>query len=307
MDNIVGMIFNEDFLSTVIRVGVPLMYASLSAYIAAMSGLYNIAVEGIMTFSALMAVLGSYWTQSASAGLMIAVISGVLMTLLLAFMTMRLGTDPFLVGIALNTFSASFTVFLLYIFTGNKGVSATLNSKVLPQISIPFLEDIPIVRAIFSGHYLLTYVCYACIIVIAILVYKTAFGLRLKASGLNADAARSVGINVNRMRFIALLISGLLASLGGAYMTMGYLSAFSRNMVAGRGWIGFAAQALAGNSLLGLSVVTIIFSLFQAIVSVCSSMNIPSDLLTAAPYFGVLMGVVVFSVVDYLKKKKSCS
>ena len=112
---------------------------------------------------------------------------------------------------------------------------------------------------------------------------------------------------MNRMRFIALLISGLLASLGGAYMTMGYLSAFSRNMVAGRGWIGFAAQALAGNSLLGLSVVTIIFSLFQAIVSVCSSMNIPSDLLTAAPYFGVLMGVVVFSVVDYLKKKKSCS
>lgn len=304
MDNIVSIIFSENFLSTVIRVGVPLMFASMSAYISAMSGMPNIAVEGIMTFSALMAVLGSYWTQSAFLGLMIAIASGILMSLLIALMTMKLGTDPFLVGIALNTFSASFTIFLLYLFSGNKGISANLNSAVLPSIDVPFLEKIPILRAIFSGHYLLTYVCYACIIIIIVLVYKTTFGLRLKASGLNADAARSVGINVNKMQLIAIIISGLLASLGGAYMTMGYLSAFSRNMVAGRGWIGFASQALAGNSFLGLSLTTILFSFFQAIVSVFSTLDIPSDLLTTVPYMGVLLGVVVYSVVTFYKNKK---
>lgn len=304
MSSVWSVIFSEDFLMTVIRVGVPLMFASMSAYIACMSGLFNVAVEGIMTFSALMAVLGSYWTQSAWLGLLIAVLSGTAMAWLLAFMTMRLGTDPFLVGIALNTFSASFTVFLLYIFSGNKGISASLNSKVLPKIDIPILKDIPVIRALFSNQYLLTYICYVCIIVMVIIVYKTSFGLRLKASGLNEDAARSVGINVSRMRFAAITISGILASFGGAYMTMGYLSAFSRNMIAGRGWIGYAAEALAGNSFAGLSLTTGVFSIFQAIVSAFSSQEVSSELLTTVPYLAVFLIVVIFSVTKYYKNKK---
>lgn len=305
MSEVIKIIFSEEFLATIIRVGVPLMFAAMSAYIAAESGLHNIAVEGIMLMSALMAVLGSYWTQSAFWGLLISVATGVIMALLLAFMTIRFGCDDFLVGIAINTFASSFSIFLLYIFTGNKGMSASLGSKTLPVINIPIVEKIPILGAVLSGHYFLTYVCYGCIIIVGIMMYKTSFGLCLKATGLNSDAAKSVGVNVNRMRIIAIVLSGIFASFGGAYMTMGYLSAFSRDMIAGRGWIGFAAQAMGGGDFLGVGLTTLIFSFFQAIVTAFSRKDLPSELMTTIPYIGVFAGIVIFSMISYHKKRES--
>lgn len=304
MDNIMNVLVNESFLSTIMRVFVPLMFAAMSAYIASFSGIPNIAVEGIMLMSALFAVLGSYWTQSAWLGLLIAVAAGLVMALLLVLCTINLGTNPILVGIALNTFSASFTIFLLYLFTQNKGTSASLASKVLPVVNIPVIQDIPILRALLSGQYTLTYVCMLCIVLVALLVYKTPLGMRMKAAGLDEQAARTAGINVNRIRFIAMLLSGLLAALGGAYMTTGYLSVFTKNMVAGRGWIGIAAQAMGGASLLGVGITTFIFSLFQAVTNVFSLYDLPSELINIIPYFGVLLGIIIFSVSQYRRAKK---
>ncbi|MDO4566955.1 MAG: ABC transporter permease, partial [Oscillospiraceae bacterium] len=144
MENVLKVIFSESFLFTIVRVGVPLMFAALSAYVASLSGMPNIAIEGIMLFSALMAVMGSYWTQNAWLGLLIAVATGLVLALVIAGLTMKLGTMPVLVGIALNTFAASFTVFLLYMFTGSKGSTSSIASKVLPTVNIPLIEDIPI-------------------------------------------------------------------------------------------------------------------------------------------------------------------
>lgn len=298
------VILSESFLSTIVRVFVPLMFAAMSAYIASLAGIPNIAVEGIMLMSALFAVLGSYWTQSAWLGLLIAVAAGLVMSLILVLCTITMGTNPILVGIALNTFSASFTVFLLYMFTQNKGTSASLASKVLPVVSVPVIDDIPILRALLSDQYTLTYACIICIVFVAVLVYKTPLGMRMKASGLDEQAARTAGINVGRVRFIAMLLSGLLAALGGAYMTTGYLSVFTKNMVAGRGWIGIAAQAMGGTSLLGVGVTTFIFSLFQAITNVFSLYDLPSELITIIPYAGVLIGIIVFSISQYRRAKK---
>ncbi len=304
LEEIIVRVISEDFLATLIRVCIPLMFAGMSAYVAALAGISNIAVEGIMLMSALFAVLGGYWTGSAWLGLLIAVAVGILMALILPFFTIKLGTSPILVGIALNTFSSSFTVFLLYIFTQNKGTSASIASPSLGTINIPFLDNIPILRAIFNNQYTIAYLCFILLIVLAILVYKTPFGLRMKATGLDENAARSVGINVSRVRVIAIIISGLLAALGGAYMTMGYLTAFTSNMIAGRGWIGIAAQAIGGANLLGVTMTTLFFALFQAIANILSIYNLPSDLIQMIPYLGVLVGFTAFSVIKYYRNKK---
>jgi simple sugar transport system permease protein len=240
-----SVILSEEFLTTVVRVLVPLLFASMSAYIAALAGIPNIAVEGIMLMSALFAVLGSYWTQSSWLGLLISIGAGLVMALILILCTIKMGTNPILVGIALNTFASSFTVFLLYMFTQNKGTSASLASIVLPIVNVPVIEKIPVLRAILSGQYTVTYLCILCMILLALLVYQTPLGMRMKAAGLDERAAKTAGIDVNHVRIIAVLISGLLAALGGAYMTTGYLSIFTKNMIAGRGWIGIAAQAMA--------------------------------------------------------------
>lgn len=297
-------IFTASFVFVVIRVAIPLVCASLSAYTANISGLNNIAVEGIMLMAALMAVLGSFWTKSAWLGLLIAVLTGVVMALAIAFFSMYLGATPILVGIALNTFASSFSVFLLYLFTKNKGTSASLASRILPTVNIPFIKDIPILGQILSGHYVITYIVFIAMILIYILIYKTPLGMRIKAAGLDQEAARSVGINVNRVRIISIIISGIIGALGGAYITMGYMSVFVKNIISGRGWIGIAVQGMAGSSFPVLILTTMLFSVFQAFTNIFLLYNLPSELINTIPYVAVLFGIIVFSVVETRKRKK---
>jgi len=304
LSNFFESVLTAGFIFVVIRVAVPLIFASLSAYTASISGMPNIAVEGIMTMAALMGVLGSYWTSNAWLGLLIAIATGAVMGFVIAFFTMNLGTNPVLVGIALNTFSSSFSIFLLYIFTNSKGTTASLASKVLPTIDIPILKDIPVVGEILSGHYALTYICLFTLIGLYILIYKTPLGMKIKASGLDEQAARTAGINVNRIRIMCIVLSGILAALGGAYMTMGYMSLYSKNMIAGRGWIGIAAQGMAGNSFSVLIITTIMFSVFQAITNIFLLYDLPSELINIIPYVAVLFGIIIFSISEYRKMKK---
>ena len=241
MANIMDSFLNATFLFIVIRVGVPLLYASMSAYVASIAGIPNIAVEGIMIFGALFGVYFSAITGSAWLGLLGVILIGVVMALVMAFFTMKMNASPIMIGIALNLFATDFSVWLLMLWTGTKGTTATLPSKVLPTVNIPVIKDIPILGEIISGHYFLTYVCIALAVFIYILVYKTPFGLRMKACGLDEHAAESVGIKVNKVRLIAIIMSAVLAALGGAYLSMGYMSIFSSNMTASRGWTGIAA------------------------------------------------------------------
>ena len=215
-NNILSSFFSASFIFIVIRVGVPLLFASMSAYVASLAGIPNIAVEGIMIFGALFGVYFSALSGSAWVGLLVVIIVGLIMALVIAFFSMKMKADPIMIGIALNLFATDFSIWLLVLWTGTKGTTATLPSKVLPTVNIPIIKDIPILGEIISGHYFLTYVCVVLAILLYILVYKTPFGLRMKACGLDEHAAESVGIKVEKVRLIAIIISCILAALGGA-------------------------------------------------------------------------------------------
>lgn len=302
MSGILSSIFSINFIVVIIRVGVPLLFASLSSYIASLVGLSNIAVEGIMVMGALIGVLVSAVTASSWIGLLAACAIGILMTLIICFFTMKMKANPVMIGIALNLFAADFSVYILLLTTGSKGTTGSLASKVLPKVNIPIIENIPILGDILSGHYFLTYVCLIAAILIWLLVYKTPFGLRMKACGLDGQAASSVGIKVNRIRIVGLVISGLLAACGGAYLSMGYLSIYSNNMVAGRGWIGIASAAVGGGNLLLVILTTLVFAIAQAIVNVLILTSLPSDLVNTIPYICVLIGLVALSIQSMRKK-----
>ena len=303
MDNIFASFFTASFIALVIRVGTPLLFASMSAYSADIAGIPNIAVEGIMIFGALFGVYFSAISGSAWVGLLGVIGAGVLCALLIAFFTMKMRANPIMVGIALNLFAADFSIWLLLVWTGSKGTTASLPSKVLPTLEIPGLKDIPVLGTILSGHYFLTYVCILLAILLAILVYKTPFGLRMKACGLDAYAAQSVGIKVNRVRLIAIIMSGILAALGGAFLSMGYLSIFSNNMTASRGWIGIAANAVGQGNLLVVVLTTVVFAIAQGVVSQLALTALPSELINTIPYICVLLGLIFLSVKEYRKAK----
>ena len=303
MANIMDSFLSASFLFIVIRVGVPLLYASMSAYVASIAGIPNIAVEGIMIFGALFGVYFSAMTGSAWLGLLGVILVGVVMALLMAFFTMKMKASPIMIGIALNLFATDFSVWLLMIWTGSKGTTASLPSKVLPTWHIPVIKDIPILGEIISGHYFLTYVCIVLAVFIYILVYKTPFGLRMKACGLDEHAAESVGIKVNKVRLIAIIMSSVLAALGGAYLSMGYMSIFSNNMTASRGWTGIAANAVGGGNFLIVVLTTLVFSFAQGIVNRLALTQLPSELVNIIPYVCVMFAMIFLSIKEMKKNK----
>lgn len=304
MNDLLSQIFSAGFIFIVIRVGTPLVYASMSSYIGNLAGISNIAVDGIMNFGALFGVYFSAITGSAWLGLLGAILVGMLCGGVLAFFAIKMKANPIMVGIALNLFSADFAIYLLLIWTGSKGQSGSLPSKTLPRIDIPGLQNIPVLGEIFSGHLALTYICFALMILLYIIVYKTPFGLRMKACGLDAHAAESVGIKVNLMRTIASLLSGAFAAMGGAYLSMGYLSVYSNNMTASRGWIGIAAAAVGGNNLGVVFIMTGVFAIAQGIVNILLLGQLPSELINTIPYISVLVGLIIMSSSAMRKAKK---
>ncbi|MBU3812656.1 MAG: ABC transporter permease [Candidatus Niameybacter stercoravium] len=304
MSEIMDLLFTSEFAYSIIRVTTPILFAALGAVIANTAGIANIALEGLMLIAALVGVIVSAFTGSAWLGLIAAVLSSVAFAGVLAFFTLYYKTNVILGGIALNLFASGGTVFFLYLFADDKGTSAALASKVLPTIHIPILKDIPVLGAILSGHNILTYMAALAVVVIYLMFKKTAFGYRLKAVGENPNAADSVGINVMRTKTVALLLSGALAGLGGAFMSMGYVSWFARDMVAGRGWIAIAAEAMGQSSTIGTTITSLLFGAADATANALGTVGIPSELLRILPYVVTLLGLLAYALSENRKKKR---
>ena len=304
MDSIISNIFTSRFIGMSIRLASPLLFASMASFVAATTGIGNISIESIMTMSALFGVLGSYWTQSAICGLLIGLAMGILMACLVALFSMKLGASPALVGVALNTFSGSLAIFILYIFTGSKGSSATLLTPGFGSWDIPVIKDIPVLGTLLSGHYVLTYVSWIVAILLYILIFKTPLGMRMRACGLNAEAARSAGINVNRLQLLSLILSGLFAAFGGVFLSLNYVTIFSSGMVSGQGWMGIAANGIAQGNFAVLIIATFVFAIFRAVSVVFVGTEFPSELIGAVPYIAVFVGLCLISVINYYKVKK---
>lgn len=301
--NLIEQIFNPLFVYAVIRVTVPILLPALGALVTNKAGVPNIGLEGIMLISALFGVLGSAYTGSALLGVIIAVLIGVLVSLFLAFFTLKLKTDVILGGIALNLFASSLTVFLLYLATGDKGTSASLASKVVPNIQIPIIKDIPIINTIFSNHNALVYVAILLTIIVYIIIAKTKLGKHIKAVGQHEQAAISVGINVKKVRYIAFIISGILCGVAGAFLSMGYVSWFSRDMTASRGWIALAAEAMGKGTFLGTIFSSILFGVSFAISNTFQLFGLPTELVSILPNVITVIVLLVYSIRYYKRKQ----
>lgn len=303
IDILFGM-FTTEFFFTVLRVTTPILFAALASIIAKRAGVTNIALEGIMLTAALFGVIGSGFTQNLTIGLLSALFGGVFIAAILAYFSLYLKTDIILAGISLNMLAIGGTVFILSIVSGDKGVSTNIPSLVFPRVNIPFIESIPIIGPVLSGHSVLTYAAFISVIIVWIFLYKTSFGIRLRAVGENPNAASSVGISVRKIQFIALLLSGVLASLGGAFMSMGYLSNFTKNMISGRGYIAMAAEAMGQSTPIGTLISSLVFGTAESVSYQLQSLAIPSEIVRTVPYVVTIVGLVIYSIFNERNKIK---
>lgn len=303
MQALINVVLSPSFFYSILRVTTPILFASMGMVVANTAGIPNIALEGTMLISAFVGMMISALTGSAWLGLLAAMAAGIAAAGILAFFTLYYRTNDILGGIAINSLASGGTVFALYLFCHDKGTSASVSSGVLPQIDLPLIKDIPVLGQVLSGHNLLTYVSILAVVVVFFLLRRTPLGFHLRAVGEDEHAAESVGIHVTRVKATALLISGLLAGLGGAFMSMGYVSWFSRDMVAGRGWIAIAAEAMGRSSPVGTALTSLLFGAADAFSNAAGVLGWPSDLVRTIPYCVTLVGLILFSVRYYRRNR----
>lgn len=293
----IEFILSTTFLVSSVTYALPIIFASLAALISNKAGTLNINVEGSMSLAALVGALVSHFTHSWEAGLVSAVLTGILMSLLLAACSLILKADTILSGIALNTFATGLAVVVLFAVLGVQGDSSSSPSMMIPTLQIPVLVTIPVVGRLLFGENLMVYIAILSVALLWFVLNKTRLGNHIKAVGYNQEAARSVGIHVNRTRIYALILCGVFSGLGGAFLSMVYLSYFSAGMVAGRGFIGLAAEAMgAGNP-----IITVLFAwLFGAVdyfaVGAQSVLNVPYELLNTLPYIMTVIALIIYSL-----------
>ena len=297
-------IFTTDFFFSVLRITAPILFATLGAVIGEKAGISNIGLEGIMMISALFGSLTAYWSGSWAMGVLLALLIGILVSLLMGFFSFNLKTDIILTGVAVNMIGSGGTLFLVKVITqlteGSAMASTTsLITKSLqtPSVNIPLLKDIPVLGGILSGHSVLTYLAFLLVFFTWVMLYRTPLGLNIRSVGENPNAAASVGVSVLRIRYIAIGFSGAMAGLGGAYMSMYYAMGWSQDMVAGRGFIALAAQAMGAGEPFGAMLAALVFGLAQALGIKVSSLGADSNLVSPIPYLVTILGLVIFALV----------
>ena len=305
MKAFMDLIFTTDFFYSIFRVTTPLLFASMGAVISDVAGVPNIALEGMMLIAAFAGMFFSYFFESALMGLLFALLFAVLCAGVLAFFTLYYKTNIILGGIAINSLASGGTIFFLYLAAHDKGTSVSLPSKVLPNVNIPLIQDIPVIGPAISGHNVLTYLAVAAVIFTFFLLKRTSLGWHIRAVGEKREAANSVGISVEKTQAIALILSGLMCGFGGAFMSMGYVSWFSRDMVSGRGWIALAAEAMGLQHPLGTAATSLLFGVADALSNAVATLGWPSDLVKTIPYCATLAGLAVFSIRTYRRMKNS--
>lgn len=297
----ISFIFSENFLTSSISYALPIIFAAFAALISNKANIVSINIEGSMSVAALSGALVSYYTQSWAIGLLAAIAAGVGMSLLLALSAIKLKTDTFLSGIALNTFASGLCVLVLYLVLGVKGDSSMTPSVLIPQVKIPLLSEIPVIGPSLFAQNLLFYVAVISLFALMFLLYRTRLGTKIRATGYNPEATASVGIKTGRVQTVSLVFCGVFCGLGGAYLSMANLGYFSAGMVSGRGFIGIAAEAMGA----GKPVLTMLFSLLLGAVDYFAVggqtvMSAPYELLNTLPYIMTLAALLIYS----LAKKK---
>jgi simple sugar transport system permease protein len=279
------------FLEASVRLGVPLALAALGEAITERSGVINIGLEGSLIAGALGGALGAIALGSGEAGVLAGAGAGLVVALVFAAFSVGLGTDQIITGTAITLGGLGFTGAIYQARFGSSG--AALSLPTLPPLPIPVLADIPWVGTALFAQAPTAYLAYLLAPALWLFLFRTPWGLELRACGESPDAARAAGVRVRRVRFAAVLFGGALAGLAGAHLALAHVGTFAENMSAGRGFIAIAVVALGRWNPLLVLVAAIFFGAAAALQYLLQAvgLDLPYQFLLALPYVVTLIAL----------------
>jgi simple sugar transport system permease protein len=293
-------IINVGLFAAAIRMATPVAYASLGGIFSERAGVVNVGLEGMMLMGAFSGVLTSYYTGNPWLGVGVAILVGGALGLLHAVLTVKFAGNQIVSGTGINLFAVGFTAYMSQTIWGSRGASQSVQG--LGEISFSPLKGIPLIGDALNtmlSYKPLVYVMFVVVILSYIVLFKTPLGLRIRAVGEHPAAADTAGINVYRTKYICLVLCGMLAGLGGVFLSLSNLSLFVLGMTGGRGFIALAAMILGGWKPIGALAASLLFGFTDALQMRLQSLGLlPAQIILAIPYI-----LTVIVLAGFVRKR----
>jgi len=278
------MIIN--LLNRALLMSTPLLFGALAEVVAERSGMMVTAIEGIFLVGAWGGFVGSYLTGSTTVGILMAMCSGLVVACIYGGITIFMKQHQVVTGTALNILAAGFCTYFQRVIFGVP--TSPLKITPLANLPIPFLSGIPVIGPVIFNQNILTYIVYLLIPAVYFMLYRTSIGLTIRSTGENPEAVDVAGISVNKIRFMTVLLAGIMGGLAGSFYSVGYLGMFTSNIIGGRGWIAFAICFLGNWNPRGAVIGTLVFGFAEAISIYMQTIGggeyFPNEFFIALPY-----------------------
>lgn len=280
-----------DYLFASLRLSVPIALAALGGLWSERSGVINIGLEGMLLSGAFSGAIGALFTHNVWVGVLSAIATGGMIGLLHAYLCITLRVNQLVSGLAINLLAVGLTSFFVRLLF-SEGTTPRLPD--VPVIGIPILQNIPIIGSLLFHQDVIFYLLLLLIILSTYILFFTGHGLAIRAVGEYPKAADASGINVVWVRYVSVAVSGCLAGLGGAYLTLGHVKFFTENISAGKGFIALAALILGKWHPVGTALACLLFGAGDALQLRIQALNIdiPYQFLTMLPYCIALMALI---------------
>jgi simple sugar transport system permease protein len=290
------MEFLVNVLASTLSSAAPLLLAAMGGIVAYHVGKLNIGLEGMMLLGAFGAVLVAHLTGNAGFALVGAMAAGALLGLVFGFFSIQLNANIIIVGLGIIMLASGLAGYILPVAFGVWGAFRPPELPILSGVRLPLIHDLPLLGRIFSGHTILVYLSYLGIWVTALMLYRSVWGVRVRATGEDEEAARASGIATGRIQYQAVLLCGSLAGLAGAQLAIGELALFHKEMIGGRGFIALAAFYFGAFRPGRTGIACVLFGLFEALQYRLQHVGIPPQLIQMVPYVSVVLALIAIQL-----------
>lgn len=296
-------VFNIGLLQNTLRTATPVILAAMGGLMTEQAGIMNIGMDGMILIGAFAAVAFSYACANAAMGVLVAVLCGILIGLFFALFVVKLKSDEFIIGMALNTFAGGLTVYLLRSIFGVKGTFSDSGIVALPKIHLDFLDSIPVLGPLLNDNSIFIYITWILVFLAWLFLYRTPYGFWMRAAGEHPESLETAGVSPQKMKLLASLLCGIFCGFAGAHLSLGYLTMFTEGMSNSRGFIAFACVIFGMANPPKVFVAALLFGFLDALGLRLQNVGVPSDLTSTIPYIATIL-MLVYVVVSNDKKKK---